>query len=144
MMMLLSWTVVALALGAAAAEDLNPEPEPEHVYGWNCNTATGVCHNNATAPAEYHTQEDCRTVCAAPAPEPAPGWACEAGSCTSNVRPRPPASPTLAAAADPAVGSSGYCEPAGPCALLHGGAVPGGVHSPGPSAGAGACYQLGV
>ena len=135
--MLLSWTVVVLALGAAAAEDLDPEPEPEHVYGWNCNTATGVCHNNATAPAEYHTQEDCRTVCAAPAPEPAPGWACEAGSCTSNVRPRPPASPTLAAAADPAVGSSGYCEPAGPCTFLLGGAVPDTVRCPAP-AGAGA------
>ena len=148
-MQLLSWSVVALALSAAAAEDFIPEPEPEHVYGWNCNTATGLCHNNATAPAEYHTQEDCRAVCVAPpppAPGPAVGWECnsDTGNCQSNVRPRPPTSPTLAAAADPAVGSSGYCEPAGPCTFLHGGAVPGGVHSPGPSAGAGACYQLGV
>ena len=37
---------------------------------------------------------------------------------------------SLAAAADPPVGSSGYCEPADPCAFLHRGGVPGGVHSP--------------
>ena len=148
-MMQLRISVVVLALGAAAAEDLNPEPEPEpeHVYGWNCNDATGVCHNNATAPAEYHTVEQCRAVCVAPPPPgPAVGWECnsDTGNCQSNVRPRPPTSPTLATTTDPAAGSSGYCEPAGPCAFLHGGAVPDTVHFPGPSAGAGACYQLGV
>ena len=139
--------IVALALGAAAAEDFIPEPEPEHVHGWNCNTAAGVCHNNATAPAEYHTQEECRAVCIPPAPPPGSvGWECnsDTGNCQSNVRPCPPTSPTLAAAVDPAVGSSGYCEPSGPCALLHGGGVPRCVRCPGPSAGAGACYQLGV
>ena len=140
--MLLRISVVVLALGVAAAEDLDPEPEPEHVYGWNCNTAAGVCHNNATAPAEYHTQEECRAVCIPPAPPPGSvGWECnsDTGNCQSNVRPRPLATPTLATTTDPAVGSSGYCEPAGPCTFLLGGAVPDTVRCPAPAgAGAGA------